>query len=301
MRKSKALVLHIDEWKHLMLISAGLKGFFFRGMGNETYTLLSPLERSAARWGVPSGLVQNVETRMLFDFKRRAGNYIQPVPSDKDIMEWWALLRHFEGPTRFLDFTASLFVAAYFALANAKKKTNASIWAVSALALKMFEDSMFHGLAGKVSYMERINAKRIQGVYDEVLACNVGDLGVFTAEPFILNNRMRIQQGLFIVPFNIKHSFREHFFAALDLPTESLDPGVPDRFTYQEVINNNVDVKKYPLVKIVLAEGMHSQGILELRDMNITSESLFPGLTGLAKSLETPFALWDSVLKGNSY
>jgi len=55
------------------------------------------------------------------------------------------------------------------------------------------------------------------------------------------------------------------------------------------------------LVKIVLAEGMHSQGILELRDMNITSESLFPGLTGLAKSLETPFALWDSVLKGNSY
>lgn len=91
-----------------------------RGHAKETWELTPSLSRHL-KSGVPVEEALAVERRALDVFKSMAHTYL-PVgmipanpPWASSMLEWWALMQHYQAPTRLLDWTSSLFVAAYFA------------------------------------------------------------------------------------------------------------------------------------------------------------------------------------------
>ena len=86
--------------------------------------------------------------------------------------------------------------------------------------------------------------------------------GIYATTPFRLNDRLTIQQGRFVVPCNIRKSFWE---------------------------NINVDGKlrdgKMKAYVLIINKRFHKDLLDELRQMNINSSVLFPGLQGFSESL----------------
>ena len=151
------IVLQLKSWRQLKLIAPQLSRFVFRGLSDADYILKSPLEREAERWKAKRNLLKDVEDHILFEFKRRAHNYIHQVPEHNDLLEWWALIRHYGGLARFLDFTKSCYVASYFAMIDGKD--NAAIWAVSKQHLAQFANACIPNLSSLYSNRERIQHK----------------------------------------------------------------------------------------------------------------------------------------------
>ena len=81
---------------------------------------------------------------------------------------------------------------------------------------------------------------------------------VLPVEPFRLTERLTIQQGTFVCPGDVNQSLLENL-RAMQLPEETL-------------------------LKIVIPTSARHQALEELRLMNITRASLFPGLEGFAQS-----------------
>src|SRR5690606_35105238 len=84
--------------------------------------------------------------------------------------------------------------------------------------------------------------------------------GILAVEPYQLHTRIGIQQGIFMMPLDISSSF-----------IENAEPFV------------NADPRR--IRKIVIKERVIETGLAHLRAMNITSETLFPGIEGFARSI----------------
>ena len=63
-------------------------------------------------------------------FRRAYYQYAQHIPASESVIEWISLMQHHGAPTRLLDFTYSIYVAAYFALESAD--SDCAVWAVRA-------------------------------------------------------------------------------------------------------------------------------------------------------------------------
>ncbi len=114
------------------------KEWAFRGIpgsrqeGVALKDLQTTLEKVAAQFKVED--VPWLEKTLIIEFVRRYHLYhVATPPRPGDTLEWLALMAHHGAPTRFLDFTYSLPVAAFFALervANSLSGDTATIWAV---------------------------------------------------------------------------------------------------------------------------------------------------------------------------
>ena len=64
------------------------------------------------------GLIRSIESEqaMSFQFRRQARIRHPNCPADDDLAGWLALMQHYGLPTRLMDWTSSLLVAAFFAL-----------------------------------------------------------------------------------------------------------------------------------------------------------------------------------------
>ncbi len=115
--------------------------------------------------------------------------------------------------------------------------------------------------------------------FEEILSENKSKNGVVNVEPDRINERMSIQQGLFLFPRNIESSFMSNLFGTVNNIGET---------------ETNLDVERAceepsiigPIVKIILPRSIHEDAIEDLRDMNLTAETLFPGLEGFARSMQ---------------
>src|SRR5258708_4434671 len=61
--------------------------------------------------------------------QRTYHQYANHVPRKNSEIEWLSVMRHHGAPTRLLDFTYSIYVAAYFALETADM--DCAVWAVN--------------------------------------------------------------------------------------------------------------------------------------------------------------------------
>lgn len=106
----------------------------FRGVSQESYDLRPKVGRSNARFDRhlnerPFSVAEELE--YLSRFKKRSRPFVSS-PLEHDV-EWLALAQHHGMATRLLDWTDSIFVAAYFAMSNLGLRGKAAIYAIPLL------------------------------------------------------------------------------------------------------------------------------------------------------------------------
>ena len=260
-----------DIWLQLSKISTL---FIFRGQSDREYGLSTTIER-----GIRNQFMPLYEVKIIEEFRRRANNYISSPPSENNILEWLAMIQHYGGPTRLLDFTRSYFIASFFALSNKvinkKDERDVSIWAINTSQL--------------ISHLSKKVGKEVIKDKSQLLKIAINNIpsngmkGVFIAEPFEMNNRLFAQQGLFVVPINLHSTYEENLFSTFDSTSEIR------RNTKCISISNYEEIKdefmRTCIIKINIPHAV-SQSIVEyLHKMNINYTTIYPDLEGLARSL----------------
>jgi hypothetical protein len=204
--------IHIDDWETavsvLKIINMKNLVWVFRGQSNSDWDLKTKFEREGEQNDLDPYFYGACESNVITEFKRRAGQYIQNLPAPNDIHDWLSIIQHYGGPTRLLDFTYSFYIATFFAVQHTH--SNSAVWALNINYL-LKEDNEFKGQIGKISYQDMIKQ------YGEKLnssihfkPSNQAEESVCIVEPFIQEQRLSIQQGLFLAPTNIEKSFQNN-------------------------------------------------------------------------------------------
>jgi hypothetical protein len=173
------------------------------------------------------------------------------IPASNNLPIWWSLMQHYGAPTRLLDWTHSPFVAAYFACESHPDRPGA-VWVAHANTVNTFmerrltlRDALQGGAFGE-EYPPRV-------VYMTHRLTRVTD-------------RMLAQQMSFSLSTEVLADHEPLRLEAF---------GDPAQFGANALIF---------MVGIIPAE--RKLGFLfRLRAMNITAQSLFPGIDGLGRSV----------------
>lgn len=262
----------IQRWQDLLTLYASLSAqrdrqWLFRGQRCGC-DLASSLERAVVqRYKQPHDRMPHWERWLLSEFKRHAHRYLEDLPSDADTLRWYSLMQHHGAPTRLLDFTYSVYVAVYFAVESANPGDHCALWAVDAnWCWTRAKEKLGSSLRKRIESDE--TRGKTPALQAELLARQIPR--VVPDNSFFLDERLAIQQGVFLVP--------------LDMTKPFMDNLVSDR---REAKNH---VRRY---EIYCSPNFMREALLHLRRMNITSRSLFPGLDGFARDLQTRISITD--------
>lgn len=117
----------ILEAAHRIEESLGSAQLWFRGHACNEWALVPTAHR---RHPI-------LEAQFANNFRLRAPTVATKVPAHKDYAAWLPLMQHYGLPTRLLDWTESLLVAAYFAVLSSDTVKNPVIWCLSPGALNL--------------------------------------------------------------------------------------------------------------------------------------------------------------------
>ena len=200
------LQIQVESWELARQLGNILQSWAFRGQADKAWLLTTTLERAAKQYECfDFGHMGYLEGEILQDFRRRAHHYITSPPDYQNKFEWLALLQHYGGPTRLLDFTHSFYVAVFFALESALG--TAAVWGVDLPSIDLATEQR---IGSKIDSRRRYETNPGYLKYVEsAIGQNADSPFVVAVEPERLSERMSIQQGLFLFPSNINESF-EH-------------------------------------------------------------------------------------------
>jgi len=214
--------------------------------------------------GAIDGGLQNARKReigLMREFIRRAHQYLFDVPEVKNGLEWLALMQHHGAPTRLLDWTYSLHVAAHFALKHALENgANLVIWMIDTKWCLTASQTVAPAFAESELARRPISSKSEKTASAQLFDPNM-PAPVWPINPFRLNERLSIQRGVFLAPGDPTKPFEENLLAL---------PGM---------------LEKENLCKITIPRSAAMDVGRNLYDANITDRTLFPGLDGFARSL----------------
>ena len=253
----------VDDWKHFIDISSLFesKGWIFRGQCSSEWGLETSLFRECKKLDMKlnNETLLSVERKMIREFNSSYKLYthhtIPPLgdittSTSDDILEWklntLSTMQHYGSPTRLLDWTYSLYLATFFALDGASN--NFCVY-----ALNMNELSKRHHVFGEQK--RRIFQKS-----------ESPEIFLFSFEPYEKNERIRKQQGLFLVPSIIEKKIDD----------------ILNIYGIEEGKFHGEDVA----FKIIFNGENIMEWWYKLKQMNITHESIYPGLEGFCKSLK---------------
>jgi len=274
----------VSSWRDAVDVAFEMTGWLFRGEMDTSLPLTNSLERMAKDYNHPADRLPKTEHTLIELFQRQAHHYISNPPLKKDLVEWLSIMQHYGAPTRLLDFTESFYVAAFFALEDAKQ--DAVIWA-------------FHSYQITRNYLHEFNLSD-KRPFEEFARWKVQDSfdkdkenGVIPVRPWRLNQRMILQQGWFLCPLGKDISFEKNLCNTLGLHSEKLPEKtiLYDKDELRERIKKNT----HPviLIKFIIPRSFRMDAIADLRSMNITAATLFPGLDGFARSLRHYTQIYD--------
>ena len=263
-----------DLLKHIQSPPFDETRWAFRGEGDAERTLRPGIERIASK-------PQLAERHAQREFKRRAHHYLRDLPSDEDDLEWLALMQHHGAPTRLLDWTRSSYVAAFFAAesAGAPKRIAAepdrpskpfAIWAVDEKRVRAEAAAMLglpaddNELSSHTNFRKIFSESQPDGLY---LTAPV--------QPYRMNERLTIQQGLFLCANNPLIGFHRCLKGLLLYAAKKT--GATNQLLHKLVINS---AARLDVLRI-------------LNKMNINRSTLFPGLDGFAVSLRINTEILD--------
>jgi hypothetical protein len=277
------LTLRVNTWQEARILADELQGWTFRGQQDASWLLSSTLQRAEHQDGSTSVILTSIEQHLIEEFQRRAHHFLPDPPPLEDLIDWMALIQHFGGPTRLLDFTKSFYVAAFFAVERAS--TECAMWCVNHYALFKGLGRFFNIDMEKSVLPYWQVSHRAAAVAQEQIKANPHSFEkfIFEVQPFRLNQRLAVQQGLFLCPLSPDVPFMESLAATFTLPpsvfadakTEELRP------PYEiKKLNDEVAV-----IKLLLPPAIQHDVLQDLWNMNVTAATLFPGLDGLARSM----------------
>lgn len=247
----------------------------FRGHSKLSWRLQPTIERLANEQHISPHVERYVER----EFKRRAHHYLSDLPRDDDDLEWIALMQHHGAPTRLLDWTRSAYVAAFFAaesadlvdpkptpLASPKKSEPFVMWAVdwenlrseALYMLGLSAPDCDKNLSSRENFRKIYRDEQPEGLY---LTAPV--------QPYRMNERLTIQQGLFLCP--------NHPLIGFERSLKSL----------LHCANKRSGTNVRSLYKLIIEPSARLDVLGMLNKMNINSATLYPGLDGFARSLRT--------------
>jgi hypothetical protein len=219
-----------------------------------------------------------IQNPLVRQFMSRAHQYVKDAPREDDEFEWLALMQHHGAPTRMLDWSISPRVAAFFAVEKPPQGDPVDapvIWAVNRRELVEDVQRETHAedqtvppdqIAKAEEFLRtmppdpyrprEIFSLRRRNPFERPL--------VVPAQPFRMNERLRVQQGVFL---------------RVNPPNWQFE----DALRY--VLAKGTQGRARALHKLRIDPEGRLTLLKELHRMNISAESLFPGLDGFARSL----------------
>ena len=159
-------------------------------------------------------------------------------------------------------------------LCNRTRGEDAAVWAIDL-------EQMEKMLAKKLKRTRRgtthdTNEAHIRYIND-YLGGKTGHPLVVSVEPERLNERISIQQGLFMFPCDLCSPFTANLARTFDAKVEDFDE--TNVKPLDGILMNQIENHKVTALKIILRPDIHREALDDLHKMNVTSATLFPDLT----------------------
>jgi hypothetical protein len=286
--------IQINSWDEIKSISKNSFHFIFRGHNQKDWKLKPTLERAADKFLMEYSHLPSNEYLIYRSFKSIANHYLKNIPDEKNYIEWMSILQHYGAPTRLLDFTYSLYIAAFFAFEFATD--DCAIWGLNfyklndVLLAKMMADKKWKmrnlvlhdyniSIANKLFDFEtEEDLHEIQRKYLD------GKKIIFSVSPDNKNERIEIQNGVFLMPSDIEESFEKILIQQYELGIDDLSDDNAESINIDDFIKTKLNYNTC-LFKLIIPRKTCLEGLVDLRNMNINAATLFPGLEGQARSL----------------
>lgn len=230
--------------------------------------LETSLERACKSWGNDYlHRAGKIERRLVREFQHQPEALDFKLKRD-DCLSWLAAMQHYGAPTRLLDWTYSPFVAAYFAFDKLFQQLpnrhsckcpapRAAVWAINTKWL----NSALHTYLSPGEWA--LYRKKDSHSFAELFIRPSRRAFVGAVNPLPLNKRLSTQQGLFLVPRDVRRGWIDNFKVLGDVRGD-------DEMQLFKINSETADMR---------------DAFETLGHMNVTSRSLFPGPDGLARSL----------------
>ncbi|QLC85423.1 FRG domain-containing protein [Priestia megaterium] len=256
--------VQINDWQHYNEVISQLNSndWIYRGQSCVEWKIQTSLHRELLKFlKTDNKIGVEIERKMTAEFLSSFhlySSYIFKEPSSEDFNKWTeyrlevlATMQHYGSPTRLLDWTHSPYIATFFALDGATDEF--CIYALNTNILERCNTEMF----GSAYNHNKSLAFYKRGTKDEF---------VFPYEPYQKNERLRKQQGLFLVPSVTDKN--------LDSILETYD--IKDGMLWNEEV----------AFKYIFSKEHILDYWAKLKQMNITHETIYPGFEGFCKSLK---------------
>jgi hypothetical protein len=278
-------VTHVKSYDELLMFYKALPEgkdykWLYRGdkFSGDNGKLLTSIEKAFKRYGVSDRDRIKSEWDIIREFQRKLHLYNRNIPPREDILDWLALMQHYGAPTRFLDCTYSFWVAVHFAITRRRIKERAEVWAINSRWFfeknsKFMKSSAVSKVADKMRDLRDLAYMDAEAITDNAAILSLLNKPkklIYAVNPFRLNERLTIQQGVFLCYGDIRYSFIGNLNAEFKV-------GCPLANVQRVVINVS------PEERLKIVE--------HIRKANINNAVLFPGLDGFAQSLWTRVGL----------
>lgn len=252
--------ISIDDPKDLVERLNGYENhFIFRGHSCSEWELESTLQRLLPDKSKEE--MQKFENTLvdLYKAKFELYNKTDAKPSSK--LGWLAQMQHYGAPTQLLDFSESPFVALYFATENIEKNSDSSlcIYAIDYREINKITIEEFKKFDNEFSLKyDEIDSQKDKIFESFICRYNMDVLWV--SEPAYLNERIERQSGTFLY-------------------NSSKTKKIGDLLKSETYSSVKAD-------KIIFPAKYWENYYMILKNMNISSKSIYGDLFGLAKSLK---------------
>lgn len=269
--------------------------WIFRGLANKAWRLETSLERLVSRLPPSHLSARDLEMELLHYFQQGASGFLRNPPPPSHYLAWLFIMRHYDAPTRLLDWTFSPYVALFFAYADHQFTDEADpvVWAIdrehllqdfkASRTLRPAETSHHRTGGGSTSTAGLRflpDWTKHQEAFAEQVAAHMVEYPL-PVQPKDLDDRMRAQQAAFTLHGDLQA-------ASKPLPTSEFwkTPGI--------CIDKKGEIQKREpgkapeihkrLRRIVLKSQWRTTILRALERMNITYGTLFPGLDGIGRA-----------------
>lgn len=293
MRIEKAYITtEIEHWNDIFRLNQRfMSNFVFRGQGNAEWGLKTSLARMVEGHHpnyIDKIMPASYEQRMVEEFQWKYPSYEKNrIPLPDESIEWLSLMQHYGSPTRMLDFSYSMYVAMFMAIDGSFFQKSA-IWAINKHVLS---EKVFAKFRAEKNTNVASGADLDSYTYNEatnainnrlVIFKEKPELFLYATRPHLSNERINRQQGLFVIPSSIEVEFE-------DILKDYYNNSFYGEMKFDDVVRMSVDhsygQRTVSVLKIEIPKRLKYGISNVLSQMNITSETMYPGLDGLARSM----------------